>query len=329
WLRPSKQIQPLIFSFKQPAQQRKIVATYELLYALLIGSLIALIVLPVNLFIIDGIKQCQSYTSTTACVNRKSISYAGVKPLKSNSCVNVCASSSNVPITAIDPVNVKIDITLNDQVNRALLELQVSKEDVYQSFCRKYQHHHHQLQQLVLGDIQVYPKKDTITFSSGLHSWASSLRQFSKHNQRTVPANNQYQDAIATKIQRLTIPEQRLGRPLLEKAEALGHSNGRSTETHPDLEVLLESLIPTSSKSATPASTSIASNKQQQSKVIKDEGLDQQPYLIKKLTKSPVSIISKRKSNDHSSDHLTDDHNTVRINQKQQGLLHLDLPSIH
>ncbi|POV99843.1 hypothetical protein PSTT_13534, partial [Puccinia striiformis] len=194
WLRPSKQIQPLIFSFKQPAQQRKIVATYELLYALLIGSLIALI----NLFIIDGIKQCQSYTSTTACVNRKSISYAGVKPLKSNSCVNVCASSSNVPITAIDPVNVKIDITLNDQdylhsirlvqsifqllkgVNRALLELQVSKEDVYQSFCRKYQHHHHQLQQLVLGDIQVYPKKDTITFSSGLHSWASSLQQFSK-----------------------------------------------------------------------------------------------------------------------------------------------------
>ncbi|KNE94465.1 hypothetical protein PSTG_12187 [Puccinia striiformis f. sp. tritici PST-78] len=218
WLRPSKQIQPLIFSFKQPAQQRKIVATYELLYALLIGSLIALIhsklpppplskllsflnlilIIPLNLFIIDGIKQCQSYTSTTACVNRKSISYAGVKPLKSNSCVNVCASSSNVPITAIDPVNVKIDITLNDQdylhsirlvqsifqllkgVNRALLELQVSKEDVYQSFCRKYQHHHHQLQQLVLGDIQVYPKKDTITFSSGLHSWASSLRQFSK-----------------------------------------------------------------------------------------------------------------------------------------------------
>ncbi|POW06624.1 hypothetical protein PSHT_10352 [Puccinia striiformis] len=135
WLRPSKQIQPLIFSFKQPAQQRKIVATYELLYALLIGSLIALIhsklpppplskllsflnlilIIPLNLFIIDGIKQCQSYTSTTACVNRKSISYAGVKPLKSNSCVNVCASSSNVPITAIDPVNVKIDITLNDQ----------------------------------------------------------------------------------------------------------------------------------------------------------------------------------------------------------------------
>ncbi|KAI9607726.1 hypothetical protein H4Q26_005171 [Puccinia striiformis f. sp. tritici PST-130] len=127
-------------------------------------------------------------------------------------------------------------------------------------------------------------------------------------NQRTVPANNQYQDAIATKIQRLTIPEQRLGRPLLEKAEALGHSNGRSTETHPDLEVLLESLIPTSSKSATPASTSIA-----------------------RPSSSTTSKYSqsKRKSNDHSSDHLTDDHNTVRINQKQQGLLHLDLPSIH
>ncbi|KAI7934227.1 hypothetical protein MJO29_016477 [Puccinia striiformis f. sp. tritici] len=206
----------------------------------------------------------------------------GVKPLKSDSCVNVCASSSNVPITAIDPVNVKIDITLNDRtrsINIPIAQrrmkfdqiewcepffktylkkwsfgqpsslgtssIQGGRVPILLSNCRKYQHHHHQLQQLVLGDIQVYPKKDTITFSSGLHSWASSLRQFSKSyakkfddkdkqdgngfnphidaqnyescsssssttssssndedDQRTVPANNQYQDAIATKIQR-------------------------------------------------------------------------------------------------------------------------------
>ncbi|PLW44128.1 hypothetical protein PCANC_13795 [Puccinia coronata f. sp. avenae] len=47
WLRPSKQIRPPIFSFKQRAQRRKIVASYGLLYALSIGSLIALIVLPI------------------------------------------------------------------------------------------------------------------------------------------------------------------------------------------------------------------------------------------------------------------------------------------
>ncbi|EGG08858.1 family 48 glycosyltransferase [Melampsora larici-populina 98AG31] len=47
WLRPSKQIRPPIFSFKQRAQRRKIVATYGVLYAIIIGSLIALIVLPI------------------------------------------------------------------------------------------------------------------------------------------------------------------------------------------------------------------------------------------------------------------------------------------
>ncbi|EGG05519.1 family 48 glycosyltransferase [Melampsora larici-populina 98AG31] len=44
WLRPSKQIRPPIFLFKQIAQRRKIVATYGVFYAIIIGSLITFIV---------------------------------------------------------------------------------------------------------------------------------------------------------------------------------------------------------------------------------------------------------------------------------------------
>ncbi|KAJ9124246.1 1,3-beta-D-glucan synthase [Naganishia vaughanmartiniae] len=46
WLRPSRQIRPPIYSFRQRTQRRKIVIKYTLLYALMQGTLIACIVLP-------------------------------------------------------------------------------------------------------------------------------------------------------------------------------------------------------------------------------------------------------------------------------------------
>ncbi|KAI5450042.1 1,3-beta-D-glucan synthase [Naganishia albida] len=46
WLRPSRQIRPPIYSFRQRSQRRKIVIKYTLLYALMQGTLIACIVLP-------------------------------------------------------------------------------------------------------------------------------------------------------------------------------------------------------------------------------------------------------------------------------------------
>ncbi|POW02708.1 hypothetical protein PSTT_11599, partial [Puccinia striiformis] len=300
-------------------------------------------------------------------------------------------------------------------------------------------------------------------------------------DRRTMPADNEYQDAIATKIQRferslnnvledhyrstfffihpspinpqsnLSI-DHRSPKPnhipvsLRKKLKNWVTQMAGQLEHDPNLEVLLETLLPSSSsKSATTASsTSIArqtqerivvmdlasvpiingfdyyrsrvddeyeiqedrnrinnqslkrgtenqpkiNNKQQQSKVIKEDGVDQRPYLIKKFTKSPASIIvkinegkqkitfslisqlfkywiklgfepvsgqrdfilsiifprpptsssstttfkysqSKRKSNDHSSDNLMDDHNSVKIHKKQQGLLHLNLLSVH
>lgn len=72
-------------------------------------------------------------------------------------------------------------VVIINKVDRALLELQVAKEDLYQSFSRTIESvnviistYHDE----ALGDVQVYPDKGTIAFGSGLHGWAFTLRQF-------------------------------------------------------------------------------------------------------------------------------------------------------
>ncbi|KIJ27211.1 hypothetical protein M422DRAFT_71718 [Sphaerobolus stellatus SS14] len=72
-------------------------------------------------------------------------------------------------------------VVIINKVDRALLELQVSKEDLFQSFSRTIE----SVNVLVttyhdaaLGDVQVYPEKGTVAFGSGLHGWAFTLRQF-------------------------------------------------------------------------------------------------------------------------------------------------------
>lgn len=72
-------------------------------------------------------------------------------------------------------------VVIINKVDRALLELQVSKEDLFQSFSRTIE----SVNVLVstyhdnaLGDVQVYPDKGTVAFGSGLHGWAFTLRQF-------------------------------------------------------------------------------------------------------------------------------------------------------
>ncbi|KAH9065612.1 P-loop containing nucleoside triphosphate hydrolase protein [Lactarius vividus] len=72
-------------------------------------------------------------------------------------------------------------VVIINKVDRALLELQVSKEDLYQSFLRTIEsvnvivstYHDEKL-----GDVQVYPDKGTVAFGSGLHGWGFTLRQF-------------------------------------------------------------------------------------------------------------------------------------------------------
>ncbi|KAG8912498.1 Elongation factor 2, partial [Tulasnella sp. 417] len=72
-------------------------------------------------------------------------------------------------------------VVIINKVDRALLELQVAKEDLYQSFCDTIESvnviistYHDE----ALGDVQVYPDKGTVAFGSGLHGWAFTLRQF-------------------------------------------------------------------------------------------------------------------------------------------------------
>ncbi|KAG8976221.1 Elongation factor 2 [Tulasnella sp. 425] len=72
-------------------------------------------------------------------------------------------------------------VVIINKVDRALLELQVAKEDLYQSFSRTIESvnviistYHDD----ALGDVQVYPDKGTVAFGSGLHGWAFTLRQF-------------------------------------------------------------------------------------------------------------------------------------------------------
>jgi len=68
-----------------------------------------------------------------------------------------------------------------NKVDRALLELQVGKEDLFQNFRRTVENVNVIISTYndeTLGDVQVYPEKGTVAFGSGLHGWAFTLRQF-------------------------------------------------------------------------------------------------------------------------------------------------------
>jgi elongation factor 2 len=72
-------------------------------------------------------------------------------------------------------------VVIINKVDRALLELQVSKEDLYQSFQRTIESVNvivSTYHDAALGDVQVYPDKGTVAFGSGLHGWGFTLRQF-------------------------------------------------------------------------------------------------------------------------------------------------------
>ncbi|KAH3670846.1 hypothetical protein WICMUC_004815 [Wickerhamomyces mucosus] len=72
-------------------------------------------------------------------------------------------------------------VVIINKVDRALLELQVEKEDLYQSFSRTVESVNVIIATYVdpvLGDVQVYPERGTVAFGSGLHGWAFTVRQF-------------------------------------------------------------------------------------------------------------------------------------------------------
>jgi elongation factor 2 len=72
-------------------------------------------------------------------------------------------------------------VVIINKVDRALLELQMYKEDLYQTFLRTIESVNvivSTYHDAALGDVQVYPDKGTVAFGSGLHGWGFTLRQF-------------------------------------------------------------------------------------------------------------------------------------------------------
>lgn len=91
----------------------------------------------------------------------------------------VCVQTETVLRQALGE-RVKPVVIIN-KVDRALLELQLGKEDLYQSFSRTIESVNVIIATYfdkALGDVQVYPEKGTVAFGSGLHGWAFTIRQF-------------------------------------------------------------------------------------------------------------------------------------------------------
>lgn len=91
----------------------------------------------------------------------------------------VCVQTETVLRQALGE-RIKPVMVIN-KVDRALLELQVSKEDLYQTFARTVESANVIISTYsdeILGDVQVFPQRGTVAFGSGLHGWAFTVRQF-------------------------------------------------------------------------------------------------------------------------------------------------------
>jgi elongation factor 2 len=93
----------------------------------------------------------------------------------------VCVQTETVLRQALGE-RIKPVVVIN-KVDRALLELQLTKEDLYNAFQRVIESVNVVIatyNDATLGDCQVYPEHGTVAFGSGLHGWAFTLRQFSQ-----------------------------------------------------------------------------------------------------------------------------------------------------
>merc|ERR1719453_2108755 len=93
----------------------------------------------------------------------------------------VCVQTETVLRQAISE-RVKPVLMVN-KVDRALLELQLPAEELYQAFCRSIESVNvivAMYNDEALGDVQVDPCKGTVAFGSGLHQWAFTLKRFAR-----------------------------------------------------------------------------------------------------------------------------------------------------
>ncbi|KAF8927986.1 P-loop containing nucleoside triphosphate hydrolase protein [Dissophora ornata] len=108
-------------------------------------------------------------------------------------CVDgVCVQTETVLRQALGE-RIKPVVVIN-KVDRALLELQVNKEDLYQSFSRTIESVNVIIATYndeTLGDLQVYPEQGTVAFASGLHGWAFTIRQFAQRYSKKFGVDRQ------------------------------------------------------------------------------------------------------------------------------------------
>jgi len=93
----------------------------------------------------------------------------------------VCVQTETVLRQAIAE-RVKPVLMVN-KVDRALLELLLPPEELYQTFSRAIESVNVIIATYndeLLGDVQVYPEKGTVAFGSGLHQWGFTLKKFAK-----------------------------------------------------------------------------------------------------------------------------------------------------
>lgn len=70
-----------------------------------------------------------------------------------------------------------------NKVDRALLELMMESEMIYQTFSRTIENVNVIIATYtdsLIGDVQVYPEKGTVSFGSGLHGWAFTIEKFAR-----------------------------------------------------------------------------------------------------------------------------------------------------
>ena len=122
-----------------------------------------------------------AYEQTFVCV---SMSYCSILiNISFFSCKGVCVQTETVLRQAIAE-RIKPVLFMN-KMDRALLELQLEAEDLYQTFQRIVENVNviiatYSDDDGPMGEVRVDPSKGSVGFGSGLHGWAFTLKQFSE-----------------------------------------------------------------------------------------------------------------------------------------------------
>jgi len=97
-------------------------------------------------------------------------------------CIEGCAVQTETVLRQALQERVKPVLFMN-KVDRCILELQMDAEDMYLRFRKSMEDVNvivSTYRDELLGDVQVYPERGTISFGSGLHGWAFNIERFAK-----------------------------------------------------------------------------------------------------------------------------------------------------